>query len=330
MPPLADLYEVLGVKPGAGADELKQAYRRLAKRWHPDANPNDRAGSEERFKHINQAYEILSDPAKRAEYDSLRSNPWGGEAPRRGRTSRSGGPSSGQQPQFQWQGQGLEGGASVDDLFEMFFGRGWGGLDSALGREQASSDVNASAQVPFDLAVQGGPLLVSAPQRRLCSRCQGRGVEPGSRRACGECQGEGVLESQRKLKVQVPAGAEDGTRLRVRGAGGDGDLLLTLRVQPHPRFTRQGLDISSHERINLAQALLGCELEVETVQGRVRTRVPSGSQPGTRLRLAGRGVAAGGRKGDHYAEIDVEMPRDLSAREKEIIKLLAVERGWQV
>jgi DnaJ-class molecular chaperone len=186
------------------------------------------------------------------------------------------------------------------------------------------------AQVPFDLAVQGGPLLVSVPQRKLCPRCQGRGMEQGSRRACSECQGAGVLESQRKLKVQVPAGAEDGARLRVRGGGGDGDLLLTLRVQPHLRFTRQGLDISSHERINLAQALLGCELEVETVHGRVRTRVPSGSQPGTRLRLAGRGVAAGGRKGDHYAEIDVEMPRDLSAREKEIIKLLAVERGWKV
>jgi DnaJ-class molecular chaperone len=224
----------------------------------------------------------------------------------------------------------MDSGGSVDDLFEMFFGRGWGGSESAMGREQVSPDVNATAQVAFDLAVQGGPLLVSVPQRKLCGHCQGRGLEPGSRRACAECQGEGVLETRRKLKVQVPAGAEDGTRLRVRGAGGEGDLLLTLRVQPHPRFTRQGLDISSRERINLAQALLGCELEVETVQGRVRTRVPSGSQPGTRLRLAGRGVAVGGRKGDHYAEIEVEMPRDLSAREKEIVKLLAVERGWKV
>jgi DnaJ-class molecular chaperone len=314
MPPVADLYEVLGVKKDAGEADLKAAYRRLAKKFHPDANPNNKQ-AEEKFKEISQAYEILSDKQKRAQYDAMRSSPFGqaGAGPSRGRAPFGAGSFGGGQP-FEFRG------GSIDDLFEMFFGGrgrptagarrgrspfGFPGFEEAGGGE----DVSAEVEISFEQAVQGGPLVftLAAPD--------------GGRRS---------------LRVQVQPGAESGTRLRLKGegyapeGGGEpGDLYLTLKVRPHPKFSRSGLDISSSASINLAQALLGCELEAETVEGTVRARVPAGVQPGTRLRLAGRGIQAGGRHGDHYLEIQIEMPKDLTAREKELIRLLAEERGWK-
>ncbi len=341
MASVADLYEVLGVKQDAGAEELKAAYRRLAKKYHPDANPGNKQ-AEEKFKGINEAYEILSDREKRARYDSLRANPWAGQA-RQGRPGRAAAPGGFGWAQDWGQAGGMEAGnASIDDLFQMFFGRGWGGggpfgrgADPSGGVE-AGRDASAEVEISFDQAVKGGPLTISLPREERCPRCQGRGVEPGSRgRACPECGGDGMVRVERRLRVQVPAGAENGTRLRIHGEGqpggrGAGDLYLTLKVAPHPRFRRLGLDISGVETLNLAQALLGCELVADTLHGPVRTKVPAGVQPGTRLRLAGRGVESGGRKGDHYVELQVEIPKDLNAREKDLVRLLAAERQWKV
>jgi DnaJ-class molecular chaperone len=304
MPPLADLYEVLGVKKDVSETELKSAYRKLAKKHHPDANPGNKQ-AEERFKEISQAYEILSDKEKRARYDAMRSSPFGGAQGRPGRQTRPGQGFGAQEMPFEF------GGGSINDLFEMFFG-GQGGRGRPRPwqmEEEQGQDVSAEAEVSFDQSVRGGPLTVS-----LASPEGGR----------------------RSLRVQVPAGAESGTRLRVRGegqaspyGGPKGDLYLTLKVLPHPKFSRQGLDILSKETVNLAQALLGCELEAETIHGRVRTRLAPGIQPGTRLRLAGRGIEQGGRKGDHYLEVAVELPKDLNPEEKALIQGLAKERGWK-
>jgi DnaJ-class molecular chaperone len=328
MSAVADLYQVLGLKTSAGADEIKAAYRRLAKQHHPDANPQDKTRSEEKFKGISQAYEILSDPGKRAEYDAMRQPPRSGGR----RTSRTG------RPQDDFSGmEGLDG-ASIEDLFQRFFGRGWGGGSGSFGEEVGGEDAHAEADISFEQSVLGGPLMVRLPKQEACARCQGRGVEPGARsRACTGCNGLGSVHSAKSLRIQVPAGVEDGTRLRLRGegqasqiGGAPGDLMLTIKVAPHPRYSRQGLDILSKERLNLAMALLGGELEIETVDGVVRAKVPAGVQPGMRIRLAGRGIKLAHRHGDHYAEMQVELPKDLSAREKEIVKLLAAERGWKI
>ena len=349
MAPLADLYDVLGVRKDASPEDLKAAYRRLAKKFHPDANPGNKQ-AEEKFKGINEAYEILSDREKRSRYDAMRANPWA--SPGAGGPA---GPRSSPRAGFEWRqdggpggdaGMGGAGSASIDDLFQMFFGRGWSGGRNPFGGEAGpffegasdGQDSQAEVDVSFDQAVKGGALALTLPHEERCGHCQGRGVEPGSRgRACAQCGGAGSIQTKRKLRVQIPSGAENGTRLRIQGEGQSpqgrgkpGDLYLTLRVAPHPRFKRQGLDLSAVETINLAQALLGCELPVETLHGAVKTRVPAGVQPGTRLRLAGRGIEAGGKKGDHYVELQVELPKDLNSREKDLIRLLAAERQWKM
>lgn len=316
MAQVADLYEVLGVKKSATEAELKSAYRKLAKKYHPDANPNNKP-AEEKFKELSQAYEILSDKEKRAQYDNMRNSPYGG-SPFGGAQGRPSGRQTNPFGQAQGGFQGGFQGESIDDLFEMFFGRGRGGQGSPFGGAQgnpfggsqarpAGADSSAEVDISFDQAVRGGPLVITLP------------------------------ESGRQIRLQIPQGAESGTRLRIKGegeaspyGGNPGDLYLTLKVRPHPRFSRQGLDITSSESINLAQAMLGCEMEVETVQGKMRTRVPPGTQPGTRLRLAGRGVVSAGKKGDHYVQLQVDIPKDLTPRETELVKQLAQERGWKL
>jgi DnaJ-class molecular chaperone len=299
MSQVADLYQVLGVPEDAGSDAIKKAYRGLAKKFHPDANPNDKK-AEERFKEIGQAYEILSDPEKRRRYDSMRRSPFGG-------AGREGG--GFEMPEgAQWQGAG-----SIDDLFSMFFGRGGqsaGGFDLEGGfsgpRAEPGGDLDSEVWVSFEDAALGRPVTVQRD------------------------------DQSQPLRLNLPAGAESGLRMRLAGQGAArrrgrrGDLYLTLKVRPSDRFTRQGLDITGKVTVNLAQALLGTKTAAQTLRGEVRVSVPPGVQPGTRLRLAGQGIAAEGRKGDHFVEIDVRLPQGLDDEEKASIKAMAQRHGWEL
>ena len=291
----ADLYAVLGVPETADAEAIKKAFRDLAKKHHPDANPGNKK-SEEKFKEASQAYEILSDPEKRRRYDAMRHSPFQGGGEAYGQGGYEGGM------------EGFGGGGSINDLFEMFFGGGGGaspfGGGGRVRRPQKGPDHESEVWVSLEDAALGRSVSVS-------------------------------LDGGQPLRLNLPAGAEDGLRLRLSGQGGQGpagkgDLYLTLRVRPSAYFTRDGLDTSSNLHLNLAQALLGTTATVLTLHGSVRLKVPAGSTPGTRLRVPGQGVAAEGRKGDHYVVLGVDLPKDLDDKEKAEVQAMAKKRQWEL
>jgi curved DNA-binding protein len=286
----ADLYAVLGVPEDADADAIKKAFRDLAKKHHPDANPGNKK-SEDRFKEASQAYEILSDPEKRRRYDAMRRSPFQGREP----MEEGGGDAFGGDAQ------------SINDLFEMFFGGGGGGpFGGARGprRPQRGQDLESEVWVSMEDAALGRSVTVS-------------------------------LEGGQPLRLNLPAGAEDGLRLRLAGQGGagpagNGDLYLTLRVRPSAHFKREGLDTVANLHLNLAQALLGATLTVLTLRGSVRMKVPPGSTPGTRLRIPGQGIEADGKKGDHYVVLGLDLPKDLDEAEQAQIQAMAKKRAWEL
>ena len=297
MAQVADLYKVLGVPEGADAAAIKKAFRDLAKKHHPDANPGDKK-AEERFKELSQAYEILSDPEKRRRYDAMRHSPYGDGGA--GADPFGGGGGGGAGP--------FGGGGSIEDLFEMFFNRGGGGGFGGGARRRAprrGADLESEVEVGFDEAALGQPVTV-------------------------HLQGQ-----DQPLRLNLPAGAESGLRLRLAGQGeagaaGRGDLYLTLRVRPSDRFTREGLDIVGKRTVNLAQALLGATLTVPTLRGERRLKLQPGLAPGTRLRLGGLGIHAEGGPGDHYVELSLSLPADLDAAEQEQVRALAQRRSWEL
>jgi len=297
MAQVADLYKVLGLPEDADAAAIKKAFRDLAKKHHPDANPGDKK-AEERFKELSQAYEILSDPEKRRRYDAMRSSPY---AQPGGGDPFGGGGGGG--------GNAYGGGAgSIEDLFEMFFNGGspfGGGGGRARRRPARGADLESEVEVAFEDAALGQPVTVHL---------------------AGEDQ---------PLRLNLPAGAESGLRLRLAGQGaagpaGRGDLYLTLRVRPSERFTREGLDIVGKATVNLAQALLGATLTVPTLRGDRRLKLQPGLAPGTRLRLGGQGIHAEGGPGDHFVELSVGLPKDLDAAEQDQVKAMAQRRGWEL
>jgi DnaJ-class molecular chaperone len=298
MADVADLYQTLGVSPDADADAIKRAFRKLAKENHPDTHPGDKA-AEERFKSVSQAYEILSDPEKRRRYDAMRRSPFGGQGGPQG-----GGP---------WRQQA--GAGSINDLFEMFFGRGaspfgrggFGGSPFGFeDEEDEGRDLESEVWASFEDAALGRPLTVHLAGR------------------------------EQPLRLNLPQGAEDGLRLRLSGqgqpgpSGRRGDLYLTLRVRPSAQFRREGQDLLSTLRLNLAQALLGATLTVPTLDGEVRLKVPAGSAPGTRLRLRGKGIRGKEGSGDHLVELALDLPADLDAEEQAQLKAMAAKRGWEL
>ncbi len=291
---VADLYVTLELKPNASADEIKRGYRRLAKKYHPDANPGDKS-AEERFKGLTQAYEILSDPEKRRRYDAMRQSPQGGRGRGAGRTQGSG-------PQDFGDG-------SIEDLFSMFFGQGGSPFgdegDQGLGgifrrqggRGRKGRDVEVQLDVDLEDIAQGSALTFQAPGQ------------------------------ERALRLTLPKGSEDGARLRLAGKGENGgDLYVTLRQRPHPRFKRHGLDIESHESVPLTLVVLGGAIDVQTLQGRLKVTVPVGLQSGTSLRLTGQGLSDGQRKGDHHVIMDLHVPTDLNDEEREFFRRMAARR----
>ena len=315
-----DYYATLGVKRGASEKEMRQAYRRLARKLHPDVNPGDKA-AEERFKEINAAYEVLSDADKRRKYD-LYGDQWQyadqiEEAQRQGgqQWSRRSGPSGGFQ-QFDL--------GDLGDLGEVFgglFGRGHA-------RSRRGEDVQHGTEVTLDEAYHGTTRVLQLQTEEPCATCSGSGRLMGA--VCHVCQGAGVFLRPKRLEVKIPAGVSDGSRVRVAGEGRPGrdgrrgDLYLVISVRPHGRFQRKGDDLHTEVEVPLLDALLGGEVEVPTLKGKAVLKIPSPTQNGRVFRLAGMGMPKLGASvhGDLFVRVKVALPAELSPQERELLEKL--------
>jgi molecular chaperone DnaJ len=347
-----DLYEVLGVPKSASQDEIKKAYRKLARKHHPDSNPGD-AEAEERFKELQDAYDVLSDPEKRKQYDQL------GPRMFEGAQAGPGG--------FQWSGN-LGDLGDLGDLFGGLFGRGAGGASRTRERGQRGADVGVTLTLSFEDSLNGLTTKIPVELETVCSTCKGSGAEPGTKPIiCPECRGRGVTSEdegffafsrpcprchgngtviekpcrtcrgtgrERRTKrytVKIPAGVKDGTQIRLKGkgeagygGGPPGDLIVTTRVTPSPLFERRGADLVIDVPVTYTEAALGADVEVPTPDGRISLKVPAGSQDGKLLRVRGQGAPKlnGGGKGDLLARIHVDVPTKLTKAEREAIEAL--------
>jgi molecular chaperone DnaJ len=348
-----DPYEVLGVPKSASQDEIKKAYRKLARKHHPDSNPGD-AAAEERFKELQDAHDVLSDPEKRKQYDQL--------GPRMFEGARGGGPGG-----FTWSGDIGDLG-DLGDIFGGLFGRAGGGQGRARERGQRGADIGVTLSLSFEDSLNGLTTKIPVELETTCSTCKGSGAEPGTQPViCPECRGRGVTSEdegffafsrpcprchgngtviekpcrtchgtgrERRTKrytVKIPAGVKDGTQIRLKGkgeagyAGGPpGDLIVTTRVTPSPLFERRDADLVIEVPVTYAEAALGAEVEVPTPEGRISLKVPAGSQDGKLLRVRGKGAPKlnGGGKGDLLARVRLDVPTKLTKAEREAIEAL--------
>jgi molecular chaperone DnaJ len=345
-----DLYEILGVSKTASADEIKKAYRKLARQFHPDRNPGD-AAAEERFKEIQGAYDVLSDPEKRKQYDQLGSRMF------------QGAPGGGG---FQWSGDL----GDLGDLFGGLFGRMGGGGASTRARTRAErgADVGVTVNLSFEDSLQGLTTKIPVELELPCATCGGSGAEPGTspticpvcrgrgvtsedegvfafsrpcprcggngtvvEKPCRTCKGSGRQRRTKRYTVKIPAGVKDGTQIRLKGkgepglAGGPaGDLVVTTRVAASPLFERRGSDLVIEVPVTYAEAALGAEVEVPTPDGRIALKVPAGTQDGKLLRMRGQGAPKlnGGGRGDLLARVRLVVPTKLTKAEREAIEAL--------
>lgn len=309
-----DYYEVLDAKGSSSQSEIKRAYRRLARKYHPDVNPGDKS-AEERFKRIQEAYNVLSDPEKRKIYDRYGYYREGLQATGAENLRDFGfaGSDYGNSGGRRWQG-------AVRDIFSDLFGRAASGARAA--HPTRGQDLEYHIEIPFLEAVRGTRTRINASRRERCSRCQGSGG------TCSQCGGDGLIQRVESLKVRIPAGMETGSRVRIPGKGDaaefggpPGDLFLVARVQPHPFFSRQGSNILCSLPVTIEEAVLGAEIEVPTVAGRARLKIPSGTQNGQKFRLRGRGApsAAGGGRGDQLVEVKVVLPDIKDERSRKLV-----------
>ncbi|NLP51304.1 MULTISPECIES: molecular chaperone DnaJ [Bacillaceae] len=350
-----DYYEVLGVSKSASKDEIKKAYRKLSKQYHPDINKADDAA--DKFKEIKEAYEVLSDDQKKAHYDQF-----GHTDPNQG----FGG------------GAGFDGGFGFEDIFETFFGGQGGGRrrrDPNAPRQGA--DLQYTMTLSFEEAAFGKETTIEIPVEETCDTCSGTGAKPGTkvetcsqcrgtgqesveqntpfgrivnRRTCSKCNGSGKsipnkcttchgagrVKKRNKIKVNIPAGVDEGQQLRVAGkgeagvnGGPAGDLYVVFHVRRHEFFERDGDDVYCEMPITFAQAALGDEVEVPTLHGKVKLKVPAGTQTGTNFRLKGKGIAnvRGYGQGDQHIKIRVVTPTKLSEKQKQLIREFAETSG---
>lgn len=355
-----DYYEVLGVSKTATQDELKKAYRKLARKYHPDLN-KDNPEAAEKFKECNEAYSVLSDEQKRAQYDQF-----GPEAFENG--GMGGGSGAGG-----FGGFGGFGGSGMEDIFDMFFGgQGRGGRSNNAG-PQRGADLRYDMEITFEEAAFGVEKEISLKRAERCEHCHGEGAEPGSKvetcpechgsgyvrftqntmfgqmvnerpcsrchgegkiisNPCKECGGSGTVKKTKKLKVKIPAGVDNGSRLRVGGegeaglkGGPSGDLYVYLYVKPHKFFERDGTTVLCEVPINIVQATLGAEIKVPTLDGQVTMKVPEGTQPGKVMRLKGKGIPSlrGGGRGDQLVRMKVVVPTKLTDKQKDALQKFA-------
>jgi molecular chaperone DnaJ len=343
-----DLYVVLGLAHGASEAEIKRAYRRLARRFHPDINPGDQT-AEVRFRQILAAYETLIDPTRRSRYDS-------GQA-----ADDGGGPKSSGFEGFDFSSRGLDHSASFGDLFaEVLTSRG-----SRPSPQERGADLHLELQLAFEEALAGGLRSVPVTRRESCRVCAGTGLTRTSPGRCHVCQGAGAVRSVRghmvfsrscaacggtgqqrprpcepcagsgnetraeMVQVRIPAGVADGDRVRVAGKGNAGplggplgDLYITVHVESHPQFRREGDDIHTVLPLAIHEAALGTRLDIATPDGTARLRVPPGTQAGQRFRLRERGAASprNGRRGDLVVEVRLMLPKVLDERSKELLR----------
>ena len=353
-----DYYEVLGVDKNASDADIKKAFRKLARKYHPDVNPGDK-DAEAKFKEINEAYDVLSNAEKRQQYDQF-----GHDAPNFGAGGFGG-----------FGGGGFGGSADFGDLgdiFNMFFGGG-GGAGAQANSPRQGADLRYDLTLSFEDAVFGCKKTITVDRWVTCSTCGGSGAKPGTsaetcsrchgtgrvtsmqqtpfgrmqtqttcpecggrgkviKEKCPDCGGTGRKRESKTLEVNVPAGVDNGTRLRMAGegeagenGGPSGDLYIYIRVRPHEIFTRDDTDIYMEQKINVAQAALGDEIEVPTLEGRIKFTIPAGVQSGARFRLKGKGVK-GMRsygKGDQYVTVIVETPKNLTDEQRQLFEKLA-------
>ena len=363
-----DYYEVLGVEKGCSDDELKKAYRKMAKQYHPDLHPDDQAAAE-KFKEVGEAYEVLSDKDKRARYDQFGH---AGVDPSYG--AGAGGA----------YGAGGFGGFDMGDIFESFFGGGFGGSGRTRNPNAPirGNDIQVHLVIDFMEAAKGCRKEVTVQRLERCTTCNGSGAAPGtSAETCSTCNGTGqvrvqqrtpfgVIQSSRpcdacggkgkilktpcqscrglgrvrrtqKEWVDVPAGIDDGQTFVLSGMGDhgvnggpSGDLNVTVSVRPDPIFERDGYDVWCEIPITYAQAVLGDELTVPTIDGKVKYSIPEGTQPGTTFRLRNKGInyVNGRGRGDQYVKVIVEVPRNLNSKQKEALKAfdaLASDKNYE-
>jgi molecular chaperone DnaJ len=348
-----DLYSVLGVEKKASQDEIKKAYRKLARQYHPDRNPGDKQ-AEERFKEVSAAYDVLGDPDKRKEYD--RGGMFAG-------TGAGGAGGFG----------GFDAGSFSDILSNLFGGGGGGGGAGRTGqrgpRAERGRDLESEVSISFDQAIQGAQIPLTVPTSQMCGtchgtgakpgtapkvcpRCQGRGIEsqgqglfsisqPCSRCGgtgaiiedpCPTCQGSGAVRTLKKYRVNIPAGVRDGSRVRLAGkgepgrnGGPNGDLYVITHVSESPIFKRKGDNVEVEVPLTIPEAIRGAEVEVPTLSGRKKLRVPAGTKHGTVQRLRGEGPSklSGGGKGDIHYRFVIDVPASLSKEQSEAVENLS-------
>ncbi len=345
-----DFYKILGVEKSANADELKKAYRQMALKYHPDRNKDDKA-AEAKFKEVNEAYDVLKDPQKRAAYDQF------------GTTDFAAGGGGRQGPDFSSMG------GSFSDIFEGMFGDFMNRGGQQKTGPQRGSDLQYTMEITLEEAFTGKESTIKIPINETCDKCTGSGAMPGTgeekcptcdgqgrmrmqqgfftiertcptcqgagkiiREACDKCGGKGAIRREKTLKVKIPQGVDTGRRIRLTGegeggtrGGAPGDLYILLAIKPHKFFQREGTDLYCRVPIPMTKAALGGDLEVPTVDGKkTRFSIKAGTQNGQRVRLKGKGmpIMKSDQSGDMYVELQVEVPVNLTKKQQELMRQL--------